>query len=312
MNYAAAQSPYWPTPSPQFHIYKEWINDNGCMDPCAQGPFLWPPAIFRSLSDLQIVSHKEIQSLTQSAAQSEFYSFYLIAGSVVGCFVLAQGLWAICFGRKSPRQCRTVIYKFVNDAKMPRSKFHQRHRSVSRYGCILQKMSAKYLAIFAYLWTVISSIICVVLFVFNIIAMELLLSDLPQSESATHVGAWSPWAATGLIFAAALISKIPSNPIRKMFNSSCQAVRIICHWIRSGVIPVRDIISRPGIQNSGPLAPTESKTPGRVRTAKMHPLSALSKKFERNLASCRNTLTEEWESLVGFWRDPDCTETAMA
>ena len=312
INYAAAQSPSWPTPSARFHIYTEWIIDNGCMDPCMQGPFLWPSAIFRSSFGLQTLSHKEYQNLFQYFVDNDFYDFYLDVASFMGFFVLAQGLWAMCFGRKTPRQCRIVIYNFVNNAKLPGSKSLQRHRSISRYGGRWQKTTAQYLAISAYLWAVVSSIICVILFVFNIFAMEFFLTIFPQSESARHVGAWTPWAATGLIVAAALISKIPSKPIRKTCNSFCQALKKVGSWIRSGVVTVRENLSRQEKIKQRDSVPTEPTTPGHVGAAKSGWLRAGLRTLKRKLASCGNTLRGEWKSLVGFWRDPDCTETATA
>ena len=143
MNYAAAQSPYWPTPSPRFHVFTEWISDNGCMDPCTRGPFYWPPAIFRSPSDLQTLSHKETQNLIQVIYGLGFYTTYAKICSITGFFVLYQGLWAICFGPRNPRQCRDVIYKSSMNAKMSILNSHQQDGLLSRYGERLRKKTAK-------------------------------------------------------------------------------------------------------------------------------------------------------------------------
>lgn len=311
MNYAAGQSPYWPTPSPRFHVYTEWISDNGCRDPCTQGPFYWPPAIFRSPSDLQTLSHKETQNLIQVVYGMGFYTFYVKIGSVTGFFVLLQGLWAICFGPKSPRQCRDTIYQFSMNAKMPILNSHQRDRFLSKYGGRFRKTPAKYLAIFAYIWAVISSVICVILFVFNIIAMEVLLSKLPQSESAKHVGAWSPWAATGLIIAAALLSKVPQNLFQKMFSSSIRGFKRISGRINTMVVTVRSSVTRRRHSKQRQPKPTEPKTTDSVGVTKPNWLKAFSKNVKRTLASYRDTVIDEWKSLVAFWKDPDCEATPV-
>lgn len=142
--------------------------------------------------------------------------------------------------------------------------------------------------------------------------MEVLLSGFPQSESAKHIGAWSPWAATGLIIAAALISKAPHNPIRKMSSFSFQALQRIGGCLGSGVMTVRNLVSRRKKLKQLHPAPIELKTLGPVGQAKSDHLSALFKNLKRTLASCGNTVTDEWRSLVGFWRDPDNMETAIA
>ena len=309
MNYAAGQSPYFPTPSPRFHVYTEWISDNGCMNPCTQGPFYWPAAIFRSPSDLQTLSHEETQNLIQVVYGMGFYTFYVKIGTATGSFVLLQGLWAMCFGPKNPRQCRDVIYKFLMNAKMPILNFHTQDESSSSYGGRLRRKSAKYLATIAYIWAVISAVICVILFVFNIIAMEVLLSKLPQSKSAKHIGAWSPWAATGLIIAAALLSKVPQNPFRKMFRSSIRGLKRISGRLSAMVITVRNFVTRNKHSKQRPPAPIEPKIIDSVGVEKSNWLRALSKNVIRMLASYRNTVTDEWKSLSAFWRDPDCAET---
>lgn len=311
MNYAAGQSPYWPTPSPRFHVYTEWISDNWCMDPCTQGPFYWPIAIFRSASDLQTLSHKDFQNAFQFLYGMGFYAFYVKIVSFTGLFVLLQGLWAMCFGPKTPRQCRDIIFRCLTNAKMPVIHSHQQG-NISRYRGGWQRVLAKYLAIFAYIWAVISSIICVILFVITIIAMEVLLSKFPQSESPEHVGSWSPWAATGLLVAAALLSKVPHKPIRKMFNSSFRALKRISDRINTIVITVRRFMTRNKDSKQRQHAPTEPRTRDPVGVAKSNCLRALSKTVKELLGSYGNTVTDEWKSLVAFWRDPDCAETTIA
>ena len=84
----------------------------------------------------------------------------------------------MCFGPKNPRQYRDVIYKFSMNAKLHILNLHTQDGFSSSYGGRLERKSARYLATFAYIWAVISSVICVILFVFNIVAMEVLLSKL--------------------------------------------------------------------------------------------------------------------------------------
>jgi len=200
MNYSAGQDPSWQG----FVVDAEWVHDNGCMDPCQQSSFHWPPAIFRSYSDLQIPSQADVKVLYSSQVVSTFVT-YEFFGAIVGFFLLSQGVWALCFGRRNPRQCRGVIYNFLKKVTLG---FDSHSSKVGGRGSRgWRKRTAKYIATMAYLWTVVASFLSVVLFTTNIIMMEILLGDLPQSESSAHIGAWSPWSTTGLIVVATFIGK---------------------------------------------------------------------------------------------------------
>ena len=297
------------TPFPPFQLDADWINDNGCMDPCAHGSFVWPAAIFRSLSDLQMPSRDEVHNILRVMHDTEFYSLYLKIGAAMCFFALHQSIWAIYFGRRSPRQCRRVIYFFLRNSKIE-SRF--RRTTSSRGGAKWQKRLAKYIAIIAYLWAVLSTVLSVVLFVFNVIAMELLLSYFPQSETAKHVGAWSPWAATGLILAAALISKIPHRPFQAMTKFSFQTLKRIGALVGSGVDSAKQSVSRQETSKQHQPAPTNLETHGPIGKAKPEWLSALPKSIRKAVASCGDTIRDEWRSLVDFWRDADGTETVIA
>lgn len=146
---------------------------------------------------------------------------------------------------------------------------------------------------------------------FNIIAMEVLLSKLPQSESGKHVGAWSPWAATGLIIAAALLSKGPKNSFRRMFGSSIQGLKRISGWINTMVITVRTFVTRNKHSKQRQPAPNEPKFIDNVDVAKLNWSRVHSTNVKRVLISYRDTITDDWKSLVAFWRDPDCAEIPL-
>lgn len=148
-------------------------------------------------------------------------------------------------------------------------------------------------------------------FVFNIIALELLLSKLPQSESAKHTGAWSPWASTGLIITAALLSKLPHDPFWKMFSSSIRGLKRISGQIHTVVVTVRNFVTQNKHSKQRQPSPTEPEIVDSVGAAKWNWLRALSTNVTRMLALYRNTATDEWKSLIAFWRDPDCAETSV-
>ena len=91
---------------------------NGCNDPCRHSNFLWPLTLFRSYLDLQLSSIAETSILNSYlvpetlSGSSSFFAADGYIGTVVGAFVLSQGIWALCFGRKSPRQARETVSSF--------------------------------------------------------------------------------------------------------------------------------------------------------------------------------------------------------
>ena len=115
-----------------------------------------------------------------------------------------------------------------------------------------------------------------------------------------HVGSWSPWAATGLLVAAALLSKVPHEPIRKMFISSFGALKRIGDRINTTVITVRKFMTRNKDSKQRQPAPTEPRTRDPVGVAKSNCLRALFKTDKELLGSYGNTVTDEWKSLVAF------------
>lgn len=312
INYDAGQGLSLPTRFPRFLVDAEWINENGCMDPCAYGSFARPAAIFRSLSDLQMQSRDEIVNTFRVVYDVGFCSLYFRIGAAMGCFVLHQGIWAMCFGRRSPRQCRMVVYKSVRNARILVFRSRHGHGTASRGNGRLQRRSAKYLAIIAYLWAVFSTVLCVILFVFNVVAMEVLLSKFPQSESAKHGGAWSPWATTELIVAAAFISKVPDDMAQKIPSFALRALKRSGVWFRCMFVRVKQTMLWHRSSRQRRPAPTEAKILGSVGVAKSDRKSALFIIFKGKLASYRNTVADEWTSLVDFWRDPDCAERTIA
>ena len=200
MNYFASQDPSWG----RFAVNAEWIRENGCVDPC-QSSLIFQPAIFRSYSDLQLLTQANVNHRLTGVPESPFFLGYTYFGTIVGMFLLSQAIWALCFGRRVPRQARNIIYPFLRGISFG---FHYPPFGIdggkTNYW---QKKSAKYTALLAYLWAVTASVVSVLLFLINAIAMEMLLSHFPQNESAIHIGAWTPWANIGLVIFAAFIGK---------------------------------------------------------------------------------------------------------
>ena len=292
--YAVGQDPSWGI----FVVDVEFIQENGCVDPCQQTLFEYPVALFRRLSDLQLLSLNEYNS--SNVLNGGFFNFYLYLGGIMAIVILSQGLWALVAGsnHKNPRECRGIIYSFFRDLRLPISGCEGGER--------WQKRAAKYVAIFAYLWAVLASILCVTLFLFNIAAMEYLLANLPEAESARHIGAWGPWVGTGLAILAALVAKFHTTVVDK---ASASLVRAISWGVGR---------SREGYDGNGRGRNPAYQRSKQSRCTKMGsglpgyygehrdqwgscPLGLIKWMAMSVTSSARN----EWASLTAFWRDPD-------
>lgn len=116
MSYGAGQDPLWRG----FAVDTEWVQENGCADPCQQSSFYWQPAIFRSYSDLQLLSKAEVQLIHHVASvlpSDSFFTAYEYFGIILGLFLISQGVWALCFGRRNHRQARDIIYSFLQKSQ---------------------------------------------------------------------------------------------------------------------------------------------------------------------------------------------------
>jgi len=71
-----------------------------------------------------------------------------------------------------------------------------------------------------YIWTAFIIVIAVPFSIVDVILTEEWLHGLPQSESAIHVGAWSPWVSTALVLSAAVVTHY-YEPFTKMTHHHC-------------------------------------------------------------------------------------------
>ena len=196
LNLAAGQDPSWNETIPN----QEFIFENNCINPCRGVEPLYG-SMFRTSDDLQILTQSQINRLSGvSLSKNElkqiwFIHEYQTYGIVFLPFILAQGIVAVLFGRRDPIQIRDKIYLLLCRSK--------NQLEVPKW----QKLIAKYFALMIFAWAVLIVVICPPLFIFNLVAAELDLSTLPQSETSRHIGSWGPWAATGLVLGAAAVAK---------------------------------------------------------------------------------------------------------
>ena len=132
--------------------------------------------------------------------KQRFVKGYTKYGLLFLPYILLQGIWTALFGRRNPIQIRDKVYLFLSHPKA--SKWQKWQRSIG-----------KYFALTIFAWAVFIVVIRPPLFVVNLVAAELNISDYPQSETAQHIGSWTPWAATGLVLFAAFAARFHSSAV---------------------------------------------------------------------------------------------------
>jgi hypothetical protein len=131
---------------------------------------------------------------------------------------------------RSPRDCKTIREEVRNERSkgngIQRKNNETSDRSNHRQRLSLpglKKWIAKYWALSVYAWAISIILICPPLFIINLVASELSLSQLIESEPPTAIGQWPPWASTVLVLLAALIGKYHDDAV----NSLAGATRYI-------------------------------------------------------------------------------------
>lgn len=186
-------------------ISKDFLDANGCVSPCPSQE--GGPAIFRSADELEPLTTIELSkvlgqdSTTRSQAWLvDLTNKFAFGWSYIVIYVILQGAWTVCFGRNKPSETRAVLYHFF-------SRFSISGRSDREKFGSFQRRGAQLIALSAYLWSVFVVVIAVPLLIIDVILIELYVRQLPQSEDANHVGAWTPYASMALVLFAAALAK---------------------------------------------------------------------------------------------------------
>ena len=206
------------------------------------------------------------------------------------------------FGRKNPGQVRDIVYSFI--ARLSIGFHSQILRADSVSSTHLQRRVAKYTATLAYFWAVIATVLLVLLFLVDVIFMELILTYFPQSESIIHVGAWRPWANTGLVVFAAFVGQFHKRLIRSIRVLARRALSIVGH--RAGGARQMQYHIQKGYQADQQLLSERLEPPStesQNRWGLLRTLHIFS--FASNRLFCvRQDLKEERVLLKALWENP--------
>ncbi|MCJ1415915.1 hypothetical protein MMC32_002250 [Xylographa parallela] len=329
MNYTAGQNPQWQV----LVVDAEFVQTNNCLDPCSGAQFdpfsdLAIPdgaAIFRNMDDSQVLTMAEINYLadiviTKNQSQNlQFVVFYVRWGLLVLPYILAQGIYAAFFGRKAPREVRDMLYFYFKDRQIPYfTSTWAKQRSVSAYirAKRIQRWLSQYFCLTMYLWAIFVTILCGPLLVANLVASEIALHHIAQSESAIHIGAWAPWAAAGLVILAAGVARFQSAVITNAEDMLKELAERIGHIYRGTKRRLRasrygphtdsEKASRPGLKDSrshsaAPFPQIVRKTGWSAFETLGGPLNRIRDRTNISF----NIIQKEWFCFWQFCKNPD-------
>ena len=115
--------------------------------------------------------------------------------------VVSLGLYTLLFPDGRPREVRNSVFRFF--AGISRASETEATPKVPAW----RKSLTQVVAIIIYIITMLILIFCIPMFVLNIIAIELAISDYSESEHPWYVGQWSPMVGAILAVLAAIVDK---------------------------------------------------------------------------------------------------------
>ncbi|KAK0509156.1 hypothetical protein JMJ35_008527 [Cladonia borealis] len=218
------------SPNGTFHrraIDNNFIQDNGCTDPCNQITTL--PAIFRNQNELVLLPHS--QALLWNAtlpgakyAMAEHLMTIENANLWINLwtlpFILVQGFITALFGRRDPREIRDLLYitLYMEHPKRPIFQKPYLRRT--------QEIVVRIFAGLNYLIACAVVIFCIPFFLITVVSQEFSMWDeQPDSEKPYMVGQWSPWVYAALVILAAFIGRYHDSVIHSVTKGCRNAIK---------------------------------------------------------------------------------------
>ncbi|KFY49614.1 hypothetical protein V495_00510 [Pseudogymnoascus sp. VKM F-4514 (FW-929)] len=268
-----------------FTATQEFLDANNCVSPCSNPGS--GHSIFRSIEELIPLTVREANevlaggsSTRADARLTELTDQYAFGWSYIIIYILLQGVWTVCFGRNKPSETRAVLYHFF-------SRFSISGRSDRNKFGNFQRRGAQFIALSAYLWSVFVVLIAVPLLIIDVTLIELFVRRLPQSESADHIGAWTPYASTALVLFAAALAKSYETIKAVILQSGGNVLKI---WRK--------------------IFPSKTKS-SKLKHDKYVDAAHKAKNVFKGIGgfvfglNVRERSNNEWKSFVKFWKDPE-------
>ncbi|KAI9782989.1 MAG: hypothetical protein M1816_001649 [Peltula sp. TS41687] len=277
---------YLPVP-----VDQEFLSRYNCTQPC-QKPYVGHRTQFRERNSLQLLTMEQAYGKTHDEDFDTFVGG--IAATTTLSFPIAVflGLYTLIFPDGRPREVRNTVFRFF--AGISRSSKTNANLKVP----VWRKYAAQFVAIISYIFTILTLIFCIPMFILNIIALELALKDYSESERPWYVGQWSPMVGAVLAVLAAIVDKywttfvdfLKEKILRRPPSKRPGKTRK--ENTREADILHRRISSRRQAVNAG------------LGSSRRDPQLRYEERRFKGLTKLLHDLGKEWRHFVAFYRDP--------
>ena len=216
-------------------------------------------------------------------------------------YILAQGFWAVLFNRRSPAEARNIFFRILSQVPLSRKRatYTEKGRISTVYQPGRHQINfAWFCATLAYLWALFILVLCPIMFVVHVIATEIELHTLPQSENNNHIGQWQPWAGTILVLLAAAIAQFHQDG-KKLLNGIANYIFWkVGHWWKhrrgqheaGDYSEEADLYGKPGL----------SGRPNMQRKVSVYPDQSL---YSDTKHAIEDIILDVWDEFIWYLRD---------
>ena len=288
----------------------DFVAANNCNDPCAS---VLKSEIFRPVKDLILLNTTQVSrawaaygydvklhTKAETGINSAVGTYFRMSTWVFP-YVILQGAHTVCFGRRSPRQVRDLLWIGLTK-RSPKNWPHVRK---------VQRGFVGFFAAFVYLGAWFVAMICTPGVLWNIVANELLLSTIDiDAESPYMIGQWGPWCSTGLVLLAALIGRYHRPCVDAIFNGLKRLFTSRKHRQSKGHSP--DTRHHPVSSDTEKGYGARVSAMQQPRVKKPSYITHLMHQIGYHFYESCIRFVDEWKNFGAWCRDPDqvCVATS--
>lgn len=266
-----------------------FIQKYNCTNPCNSG-HVQHRTQFRGRDSLLLLNEDQTWGKTHNRQFETFVGSAIKTSFIALPIVVVQGLLTLVFGEKTQHEVRNSVFRFfAGQRKSWRLGSPIRLRPWRKY-------SAQCLALLSYALAVLALAFCPLLYLFNIVAIEMTLTDYHDSEDPWMVGQWSPVVGALLVLMAATLSKYwecwTSLTRHWLFGSKADGLRRRHHT---------GALTRPSARHEEPdIARNDDGLP----LISAHESGNSGQYTPTHRETFMRRITVEWDLFLAFLKDP--------
>ena len=181
-------------------VNSTFIQKYNCSNPC-NSDHVQHRTQFRGRDSLLLLTEDQTWGKSHNREFETFVGSAIKTSFIALPIVVVQGLLTLLFGEKTQHEVRNSVFRFF--AGQRKSWTLARPIRIQPW----RRYTAQSLALLSYTLAVLALVLCPLLYLFNIVAIELTLTDYHDSEDPWMVGQWSSVVGALLVLLAATLTK---------------------------------------------------------------------------------------------------------